>query len=143
MTRGRSATISSRKEITSISASQTRPASVAAVRAGSISRAPSLTLNRPASTVPTHVNSAANTRPASAVPPKGSSATAKSSVRRPGTSLGIRSRENTTRVAGKLMVPKRTETKTPSRQEPQTHLVEALAEPISQSALDDEFLFDV
>lgn len=41
------------------------------------------------------------------------------------------------------MVPKRAEAKTALQSEPQTHLVEALAVPVSQLELDDEFLFDV
>ncbi|KAG8715631.1 hypothetical protein FRC11_002183 [Ceratobasidium sp. 423] len=143
-TRGRSASVSGRSGTGSTV--RARPASVAGVRTDTTSRVPSRTSSRPASTIPARTSSATNTRPPSTVPPKSdvsASQTTKSTVRRPGTSLGIRLGENTARVAGKMMVPKRTEAKATRQPEPQAHLVEALAEPVGEYALDDDFLFEL
>ncbi|CAE6511203.1 unnamed protein product [Rhizoctonia solani] len=141
-TRGRSASVTGRGGSTV----RARPASVADVRTDIAPRAPSRTSSRPAPTVPAHTSSATNSRPLSTAPPKSdasASQTTKSTIRRPGTSLGIRSGENTARVAGKIMVPRRTDTKVARQPEPQAHLVEALAEPVGEYALDDDFLFEV
>ncbi|CAE6366422.1 unnamed protein product [Rhizoctonia solani] len=143
-TRGRSTSISGRSGASSTI--RARPASVADVRTDTTSRAPSRTSSRPTSTILTRAGSAANIRPSSTVPPKSdasSSQTTKGTSRRPGTSLGIRPAESTARVAGKMMVPKRAETKIAQQPEPQSYLVEALATAVGESALDGEFLFEV
>ncbi|KAJ1304711.1 hypothetical protein OPQ81_005850 [Rhizoctonia solani] len=138
-TRGRSASVSGRTG--SSSTVRARPASVADVRTDTISRAPSRTSSR----LTTRTGSTINTRSSSTVPSKfdDSSQTTKGTVRRPGTSLGIRPAESTARVAGKMMVPKRTDTKIARQPETQAHLVEELAALVDENALDDEFLFEV
>ncbi|CAE6510994.1 unnamed protein product [Rhizoctonia solani] len=139
-TRGRSVSVSGRSGTGSTI--RARPASVADVRTDTTSRAPSRTSSRPTSTILTRTSSTANIRPSSTIPPKSdasSSQTNKSTARRPGTSLGIRPGEGTARIAGKMMVPKAKV----AQPEPQSHLVEALATPVGESALDDEFLFEV
>ncbi|CEL60774.1 hypothetical protein RSOLAG1IB_04013 [Rhizoctonia solani AG-1 IB] len=143
-TRGRSTSVSARSGMSG--SIRARPASVADVRTDNMSRAPSRTSSRLGSAIPPRANSSAGVRPASTVPPKSDTAgsqTNKSTTHRPGTSLGIRSGESTARVAGKMIVPKRTETKIARQPMPQTHLVEALTVPIDDSALDDDFLFEV
>ncbi|CAE6483767.1 unnamed protein product [Rhizoctonia solani] len=143
-TRGRSASVSGRGAASGTV--RARPASVADVRTDTTSRAPSRTSNRPTSTLLTRSSSITNTRPPSTVPPKSdtfSSQTTKGTAHRPGTSLGIRTGDGTARVAGKMMVPKRTDSKLVQKPEPDAHLVEALAAPISEDVLDDEFLFEV
>ncbi|KAH7339747.1 hypothetical protein B0J17DRAFT_373235 [Rhizoctonia solani] len=142
--RGRSASVSGRSGTSSTI--RARPASVADVRTDTTSRAPSRTSSRPTSTILTRSGSVTNTRSSSTVPSKSdasSSQTTKGTVRRPGTSLGIRPGEGTARVAGKMMVPKRTDSKATQKTEPDAHLVEAFAAPIGEDALDDEFLFEV
>ncbi|CAE6416406.1 unnamed protein product [Rhizoctonia solani] len=141
-TRGRSVSVSGRSGASS--AIRARPASAADIRTDTISRAPSRPSSRAA--VLARTSSSANIRPASTIPPKSdapSSQTAKNTIRRPGTSLGIRPGDSTARVAGKMMVPKRAEPKAARQNKPQSYLVEALATPVSESALDDEFLFEV
>ncbi|KAG9089059.1 hypothetical protein FRC06_001729 [Ceratobasidium sp. 370] len=126
------------------SAPYTRPASVAAVRAVSSSGTIRPTA-RPVSVISNRSVSAANTRPPSTVPPKLSrnapAETTKQLLRRPGTAPGIRPREDTARVVGKVMVPKNGQAKSAQRQSLETHVVEALA--VGRVALDDEFILDL
>ncbi|KAF8678149.1 hypothetical protein RHS04_05306 [Rhizoctonia solani] len=143
-TRGRSASVSARSGMSGIV--RARPASVADVRTDNISRAPSRTSSRPGSTVPPRTNPAISARSTSTVPSKfdvSSGRLGENTVRRPGTSLGIRSGESTARIAGKMVVPRRTDAKVTGHPAPQTHLVEALTIPVDGSALDDDFLFEV
>ncbi|QRW21606.1 hypothetical protein RhiXN_06595 [Rhizoctonia solani] len=143
-TRGRSASVSARSGMSGIV--RARPASVADVRTDNISRAPSRTSSRPGSTVPPRTNPAISARSTSTVPSKfdvSSGRPGENTVRRPGTSLGIRSGESTARIAGKMVVPRRTDAKVTGHPAPQTHLVEALTIPVDGSALDDDFLFEV
>ncbi|CAE6416849.1 unnamed protein product [Rhizoctonia solani] len=143
-TRGRSASVSARGGTSG--AIRARPASVADVRTDNTSRAPSRTSSRAGFTIPARTNSSISTRPASTVPPKldaSGSQTNKNTTHRPGTSLGIRSGDSTARVAGKMMVSRRTDTKLGRQPALRTHLVEALTVPVDESVLDNDFLFEV
>ncbi|KAG9127961.1 hypothetical protein FRC07_006978 [Ceratobasidium sp. 392] len=143
-TRGRPTALASGKGPKS--APHTRPVSVAAVRTVSSSGAPKST-TRPVSVTSNRSVSVAGVRPPPAAPPKVSRTTSTEAsqppLRRPGTAPGIRPGEGPARVAGKMMVPKAGQAKPVQQQPLETHVVEALAMPVNQLALDDEFMLEL